>query len=149
MTVAGRCDGFLLNVLIRECSLVPNAPPVAPVPDDTASPSTSTKHSDASPEHAPLDSFDDFIEQMGSITYKEAWLEGYSKSQLTELRNEPYARHGYRFKDALLRTFFETQSWYRPTTSDQSRAEAKFTQIERDNIHTVQEAERWLKHPNN
>lgn len=148
VTVVGRCNGYLLNVLIQECSLVPTAPLVDPLPDDTATSSTSTNHS-GDLEHPPLDSFDDSMAEMSSRTFKESWVEGFTKAQLTELRNEPYARHGYRFKDASLQTFFEAQSWYRPTTSDQSRAEAKFTQIERDNIHTVQEAERWLKHPNN
>ena len=148
--VVGHCDGHvLLNVLIRECSLAPNMPPVIAVPDDTVASSITTKHSDDSLDHPPLNNFDDFVAQMGSTPFKEAWLESFSKSQLTELRNEPYARHGYRFKDASLRAFFEAQPWYHPTTSDQSRAEAKFTQTERDNIHTVQECERWLKHPNN
>lgn len=36
------------------------------------------------------------------------------KGQIRVLRNSIYARHGRKFKDANLRAYFRTQSWYTP-----------------------------------
>lgn len=38
----------------------------------------------------------------------------YDRGQIRVLKNSIYARHGRRFKDANLRAYFNSQSWYRP-----------------------------------
>ena len=38
----------------------------------------------------------------------------YDRGQIRVLKNSIYARHGRKFKDANLRNYFNSQSWYRP-----------------------------------
>ena len=57
---------------------------------------------------------------------------------LTRLRNAPYARHGYIFHDARLRTYFGQKVWYKPTTAGQNVAEGQFSPAERANIALLQ-----------
>ena len=37
------------------------------------------------------------------------------KNELRILRNYPFAKEGYRFKDTELKEYFESQSWYEPS----------------------------------
>ena len=39
------------------------------------------------------------------------------ESELRILRNYPFAKEGYRFKDTELKEYFENQSWYEPNSS--------------------------------
>lgn len=41
-------------------------------------------------------------------------IRNYDRGQIRVLKNSIYARHGRRFKDAQLRSYFNSQSWYRP-----------------------------------
>ncbi len=65
-------------------------------------------------------------------------------AQIILLRNVPYAKHGYRFRDKKMREYFGTKSWYHPTTGKQSDAEKQMNAIERANLKIVltQEVER-------
>ena len=55
------------------------------------------------------------------------------------IRNEIYARHGYSFSDADIRTYFESKSWYQPidglnaSTFDSS----VFNEYESANLDTI------------
>ncbi|MBO4487943.1 MAG: YARHG domain-containing protein [Bacteroidaceae bacterium] len=41
-------------------------------------------------------------------------IRNYDRGQIRVLKNSIYARHGRKFKDANLRNYFSSQSWYRP-----------------------------------
>lgn len=41
-------------------------------------------------------------------------IRDYDRGQVRVLKNSIYARHGRRFKDANLRSYFNSQSWYKP-----------------------------------
>ena len=55
------------------------------------------------------------------------------RGQVRVLKNSIYARHGRRFKDASLRNYFNSQSWYRPTRNEVPSRE--FNQYENYNIN--------------
>ncbi len=40
------------------------------------------------------------------------------RGQIRVLKNSIYARHGRRFQDSQLRSYFNSQSWYRPTRNE-------------------------------
>jgi hypothetical protein len=52
--------------------------------------------------------------------------------QLDILRNEFYARQGYRFRRADLSEYFSQQPWYKPTTGDQVEINQRLSQKERN-----------------
>lgn len=45
-------------------------------------------------------------------TYND--IRNYDKGQIRVLKNSIYARHGRKFKDKQLRSYFNSQSWYKP-----------------------------------
>jgi hypothetical protein len=57
-------------------------------------------------------------------------VSGKSPWELKVMKNEIYARHGYIFKSSELRSYFESQPWYRPTSDDVS---AMMSNIEKEN----------------
>jgi hypothetical protein len=69
-------------------------------------------------------------------------IAGKSQQELRIMRNEIYARHGYRFGKYDLQTHFEKKSWYKPiTTNGGNLYHNHFTQIERDNIDFIRQYE--------
>jgi len=74
------------------------------------------------------------------LTYAD--IAGKSKRELRIMRNEIYARHGYRFGQSDLQTHFEKKSWYKPITTDGGDLyNNHFTQIERDNVKFIRQYE--------
>jgi len=69
---------------------------------------------------------------------KESALEKYSKIELRLMRNEIFAAHGYIFKSADLREYFEKAKWYKPQFTDVTD---KLTEIEKYNIKLILETE--------
>jgi len=72
-------------------------------------------------------------------------LEGKSRSELDIMRNEPYARHGYRFRRPEIAAHFQAMPWYRPDTSDQVVVQSRMSTAERYNAAFILEFER--SHP--
>ncbi len=66
------------------------------------------------------------------ITREE--LEGMTRSEIGYIVNEMYARHGYIFSVAEYKTYFESQSWYRPMTDNSEFAFSMFNEAERQNM---------------
>lgn len=67
-------------------------------------------------------------------------VEGKSKYQLSIMRNEIFARHGYIFQvNQDLKRHFESQSWYNPQYYD---VNYMLSRIERDNIDLIKRYER-------
>jgi hypothetical protein len=66
-------------------------------------------------------------------------LEHIPPRELRIIRNEIYARYGYRFKDESLQTYFAEQKWYKPLFDD---VDQYLTPKERTNIEFILEKEK-------
>lgn len=65
--------------------------------------------------YKPLNITRDYIINDSDLKYlKEEDLSNYNSNELTYIRNEIYARHGYVFPDKNLQSYFESKSWYKP-----------------------------------
>ena len=64
-------------------------------------------------------------------------LRGLSDADLILLRNVPFARHGYRFRNPKLLDYFSNKSWYRPNTDSDSAAERRCSRIENRNVNAI------------
>ncbi|MDH7444365.1 YARHG domain-containing protein [Aquimarina sp. 2201CG14-23] len=71
-----------------------------------------------------------FSHRMFSITE----LDGKTEEELAIIKNEIFASHGYMFKTKKWQDYFESKSWYIPTTGD---AVNKLSTIERKNIELI------------
>jgi hypothetical protein len=70
---------------------------------------------------------------------KPADLIGYTKAQLTLMRNEVFARYGYTFsKNEKLRLYFTKKEWYQ---AEKVSLDLVLTPIEKKNLLTIQAAE--------
>jgi serine/threonine-protein kinase len=63
----------------------------------------------------------------------------YDRGQIRVLKNSIYARHGRRFKDAALRSYFNSQWWYNPRYTEVPQNH--FNKIEKANIAFLQKYE--------
>lgn len=68
-------------------------------------------------------------------------LEGLTKEQLRYARNEIYARHGRKFKDAELQAYFDSKSWYTGTIEPDSFSESLLNEYEKANTAFIKAAE--------
>jgi hypothetical protein len=68
-------------------------------------------------------------------------LESLSLGELELMRNEIYARHGWIFRRADLRNYFESQPWYRPRSDNayysNRQVEAELSPLERRNLRII------------
>jgi hypothetical protein len=67
---------------------------------------------------------------------RPAEIANLGPATLAQARNEIYARKGFRFRRADMRSFFEQFDWYRPTTDN-----VRLTRIEQQNVAHLQAAE--------
>lgn len=58
------------------------------------------------------------------------------------MRNEIFARYGYIFKSAELKTHFTTQSWYKPVSTDVTK---QLTDIEKKNTDLIRRQEQRVR----
>ncbi|MFN0201157.1 MAG: YARHG domain-containing protein [Bacteroidia bacterium] len=70
----------------------------------------------------------------------EADVENLLKQELRIMRNEIYARHGYSFKMKDMRSYFDQQDWYIPTTTDVRDA---LTEVEEKNVALLKRYEKY------
>ena len=73
---------------------------------------------------------------------KESELTSYSKEELSIMRNEIFARHGYIFKRADLKEYFSQKSWYNPQYSN---VDNSLSAIEKQNVAVIQKVEKKWK----
>jgi hypothetical protein len=64
-------------------------------------------------------------------------LEGLSKRDLQILRNLPYARHGYSFRQREMKDYFSEQPWYRATVPAAQFVPSVLTAVEQQNITLI------------
>jgi len=67
-------------------------------------------------------------------------VENRTKTDLSYMRNEIFARHGYCFKKKDMRNMFELQDWYVPNTVD---IKNYLTEIEKKNIILIKRYEEY------
>ena len=72
-----------------------------------------------------------------------------SNNSLWIARNEIFARHGKIFQNAYLDAYFRSCSWYEPIEDKNDVPDSELSQIEKDNIQKILEAEAAFdeKHP--
>ena len=62
---------------------------------------------------------------------KKEFVENLSKGDIFILRNLIFARHGFSFRDKMLRSYFDNVDWYMPVFSDVTK---ELTNVEKKNI---------------
>ena len=77
------------------------------------------------------------------MTHGELHL--FTLNELDIMRNEIYARHGYIFKTARYRDYFNAQPWYKGTVND---AASLLSEIERLNVEQIVAVQEIIKNAN-
>ena len=80
--------------------------------------------------------------QASQRVLKESDVENLDKSDLTLMRNEIFARHGYCFSRKEMRQQFEKANWYVPNTVD---IKGYLTDIEKKNILLIKRYEKYAE----
>ncbi len=73
--------------------------------------------------------------------YTSSELSGLTKDQLRLARNEIYARHGRRFNDSELQSYFDSKPWYNGTIQPDDFDESVFNKYEKENINLIKSLE--------
>ncbi len=92
-------------------------------------------------ENAEEENVDYLVPDAADRNYTAGELAGFTKEQLRLARNEIYARHGRRFKDAELQAYFDSKPWYNGTIQPDDFDESVFNQFEKDNISLIKSLE--------
>ena len=74
------------------------------------------------------------------LTYADVM--NLDKFTLKLARNEIFARHGRKFKTAVLEEYFSSKSWYYGYLSEEQFSDTVFNDMEKKNILLIQEAEK-------
>ncbi len=107
------------------------APTAAAVPETTVPPATET--------------VSEYILPTSNSAYlTEADLAPLTREQLRLARNEIYARHGRKFKDAALNEYFLGKSWYVPTIEPDRFNESVFNDYETANRKLIADYEKKM-----
>ena len=80
--------------------------------------------------------------QSSSQVLKEADVENLKPADLRVMRNEIYARHGYSFKLADMREYFDKLDWYMPMAVDVT---TKLTAREKENAALIKRYEKYTE----
>jgi len=84
--------------------------------------------------------------QVGEYAGSQRVLKGdelqTSPWELSIMRNEIYARHGYAFANKDMAVYFAEQDWYIPCSQN---VEKKLTTLEKQNIKRLEKAEKYAK----
>lgn len=116
----------------------------------TAAPVTTTAPTTAAPavnqQTVPTFTYNDNNSQSSQFLFDSAnqyitrsYLSTCTRDEITIILNEMYARHGYIFKDAELRAYFNSQSWYTGYITSMEEAASYFNSVESANLNTIYE----------
>ncbi|MDC7289629.1 YARHG domain-containing protein [Blautia schinkii] len=87
----------------------------------------------------------DYVFPQSAVGYlSRAQLEGLTKDQLLYARNEIYARHGRKFLDQTIQSYFNGKSWYSPSyeaAEFDAVSESVFNEYEKANIKLISDYE--------
>ena len=114
------------------------------VDGDTDMPFTKDGYVDNSYSYWDDSYSDSYILPTDTQYITESDLYGMSKEQVSLARNEIYARYGYSFKNADIRSYFMQQSWYyeNPSVNADTFGISNLSDCERANLETIQQYER-------
>lgn len=77
------------------------------------------------------------LEDSASRLISKEELIGLSKEELSYARNEIYARHGRRFKDEGLQSYFDAQPWYEGLFAPEEFDQEWLSEIEKENAALI------------
>lgn len=97
-------------------------------PDEDASSETDSSKSEKS---------EYILDNSDKEVISESQLSGLSKDELRLARNELYARHGRKFKDAAIQDYFNKCSWYNGTIEADSFNEDMLNDVEKKNREII------------
>lgn len=98
----------------------------------------------------PTSNPEEVINYHGGTYLFPSYEEVITRSELQKLNRktvklilqEIYARYGYTFEDDDLVEYFESQSWYMPTTTDIDEVEKQFNEYEKENVEIIENYQR-------
>jgi hypothetical protein len=103
---------------------------------DTSTDSTDTDESTT--DEDDYSTSDDYIlPDSSSRIYSDDELSTLSSGELRIAKNEIYARHGRRFKDESLQSYFDSKSWYNGTIEPDDFDEGVLNKYEKANIESI------------
>ena len=116
----------------------------------TGTPETTAQRTTSAPtvnqQTVPTFTYNDNNTQSSQFLFDSAnqyitrsYLSTCTRDEITIILNEMYARHGYIFKDAELREYFNSQSWYVGYTTSMEEAASYFNKVESANLNTIYE----------
>lgn len=76
------------------------------------------------------------------LTYVD--IQNFTKQDMMLARNEIFARHGRKFNDEDVRTYFESQSWYKGAIDPADFSTSVFSDIEQKNVDFLKQYEDGL-----
>ena len=110
---------------------------IAPTAETTTKTIEKTTESKVVPTFSYNDKQDQYLFDSANKYITREYLSGCTRDEITVIINEIYARHGYIFKDAELREYFNSQSWYNGTVTTLEEAAKHFNSIEQKNVDTI------------
>ena len=117
-----------------------------PVPQATQFPSVGTMPT-VPPSYTPVpNAMGYYIFPSDRQYITQADLDARSRDEIRLILNEMYARHGYIFSTPQYRQYFESQQWYRGTSTDQNEVMSYFNAYETANKNFIikyEEAHGW------
>ncbi|WP_019500139.1 protein kinase domain-containing protein [Pseudanabaena sp. PCC 6802] len=125
---------------------IPNSPTPTPTPQSSQTPTPIS--TDPQPTSPPIPnpqspSLPNY-ETISSQPLSAADLDGLSEIELDVIRNEVFARHGRRFKDAELQAYFNNQVWYRPIYDPDRFPDYLLGEIEKQNVQFIADYQKNL-----
>lgn len=80
---------------------------------------------------------DYILEGSDSRYISDSEISDLDKTELSRARNEIYARHGRRFRDADLQSYFDSKAWYSGTIDPDSFSETILNEYEKSNLEKI------------
>lgn len=84
---------------------------------------------------------DYIIPNSDTVIITKTDIQYLSLQEINYAKNEIYARHGRKFKSNELNNYFGSKSWYNGYISPEDFSESVLSQIEKDNIRFLSDAE--------
>ena len=85
-------------------------------------------------ENSPTEEVSEYILPDSDAKYlSDADLSGFDADMCRKARNEIFARHGRKFNDTALQEYFNSKSWYTPTTEPDAFSESVLNEYEKAN----------------
>lgn len=121
---------------------VQGLPTATEAPTETAQPTPAAPTPAPSPEAAESNFY--ILPQSNQRLLTSVDIQDFTKQDIMLARNEIFARHGRKFNDEDIRTYFESQSWYNGTIEPGDFSTSVFSSIEQKNVDFLKQYEDGL-----